>query len=86
MADYMGNMEALVATASTNFSKPELKCIDPNLRPPKTSNRVHPSPLEAHREKSKATDVEIIESRYENAEIVAVGMQIEEGGEPSISV
>ena len=53
MADYMGNMEALVATASTNFSKAKLKCIDPNLRPPKMGNRVHPSPLEAHREKSK---------------------------------
>lgn len=86
IADYMGNMETLAATASANVSKAKLKCIDPNLRPPKTGNRMHPSPLEAHKEELKATDGEPNESRHENAEIDNEEMLIEEGGEPSISV
>nr|POE64125.1 putative ribonuclease h protein [Quercus suber]POF10141.1 putative ribonuclease h protein [Quercus suber] len=76
----MGNMEALVATASLNVSKAELKHINPKLRPPKEGNRVHSSPKEAHREELMAQDVDLNDPRHENDEVDNEGMQIEDGG------
>ena len=76
IVDYMGNMEALVATVSMNVSKAELKRIDPKLKPPKVGNKVHLSPIEAHKEEFMAPNMDPNEPQRDNVEVDNEGMQI----------
>ena len=83
--DYMGNMEALVATASMNVSKAELKHFDLKLRPSKAGKKVHLSPIEAYKEEFMAPNMDPNEPRHDNVEVDNEGMQIEDEGETSNS-
>ena len=85
IVDYMGNMEALVATASMNVSKAELKHFDLKLRPSKAGKKVHLSPIEAYKEEFMAPNMDPNEPRHDNVEVDNEGMQIEDEGEPSNS-
>ena len=76
IVDYMGNMEALVAMASMNVSKAKLKHFDPKLKPSKAGNKVHLSPIEAHKEEFMAPNMDPNEPRRDNVEVDNEGMQI----------
>ena len=76
IVDYMGNMEALVATASMNVSKAELKHFDLKLRPSKAGKKVHLSPIEAYKEEFMAPNMDPNEPRHDNVEVDNEGMQI----------
>ena len=85
IVDYMGNMEALVATASMNVSKAKLKHFDLKLRPSKAGKKVHLSPIEAYKEEFMAPNMDPNEPRHDNVEVDNEGMQIEDEGETSNS-
>ena len=76
IVDYMGNMEALVATASMNVSKAELKHFDLKLRPSKAGKKVHLSPIEAYKEEFMAPNMDPNEPQRDNVEVDNEGMQI----------